>query len=409
MHLRFAVVVSALVGLAFGQTRLPAPTGPYPVGRQMLFWSDPARLEDLGSSAGKPREIAAYAFYPGQSKGSRVEYYPGLAGLENAAETRILRQQFGGAWNAVSAGSIQANAYSEPPLPPGSTKFPVVIFSPGGQAPVLAYQILLEELASHGYVVFGLEHGTDSALIIRPDRSMITYVNRRPADPLPTVAYLEAVRDEAARRSTDIAFSLDRIAQLAKQPGSTFRNRMDLSHIGVFGHSAGGQAAVRACQMDRRLRACLNLDGEMFGVPLGSTEPVPTVLPGTPVLAPVAVVYVAEPAPSDAQLAALSGTRAQYDGWRAAKGKALRAFLLQQSSNETYLITISLPGYVHASFMDMRLFGADPEAVLNHKIAADITRAFFNAQLRRVDRKSGSPFKIAPRDGITVERLGMQR
>jgi dienelactone hydrolase len=296
-------------------------------------------------------------------------------------------------------------------MPPGGAKFPVLIFSPGGQAPVLIYQILLEELASRGYVVFGLEHGTDSALIIRPDRSMITYVNRRPSDSLPTVAYLQTVRDEAARRSVDIVFSLSRIALLARQPGSTFRGRIDLSRIGVFGHSAGGQAAVRACQLDGRLRACLNLDGEMFGVPLGSTEPVPTVLPRKPALAPVAVVYVAEPAPSDAQLAALGGTRAQYDDWRAAKSKALRAFLLQQPSRETYLITIALPGYVHATFMDPRLFGAAPnsEAALNHKNAADISRAFFDAQLSWGDRKSASGFEITPQEGVKVERLGIQR
>ena len=325
---------------------------------------DPAgRRRTHGRQASGSRRLDVY--YPAVANGSHVEYYPGLAGLENAAETRILRLQFGGVWNAVTSGTIRTNAYAAPPMPPGRTKFPVLIFSPGGQAPVLAYQLQLEELASHGYVIFALEHGTDSALIIRPDRTMIPYVSRRPPDPLPTVAYLEAVRDEAIRRTADIVFTLNQISLLAKQPGSVLHNRLDLSRIGVFGHSAGGQAAVRTCQIDARVRACLNQDGEMFGIAVGSTEPVPTVLPGKPTLAPVADIYVAEPLASDAQLAAVNVTRKQFEDWRAAKNRALRGFL-HQNSRESYLITITAPGYAHGTFMDIRLLtpNPDPQATL---------------------------------------------
>jgi len=374
----------------------------------MLLWNDPSRPEDVGPTAGKPREIAAYVYYPAVASGTHVEYYPGLAGLENVPETRILRLQFGGVWNTVTSGTIRTNAYAAPPMP-GRTKFPVLIFSPGGQAPVLAYQLQLEELASHGYVIFGLEHGTDSALIIRPDRTMISYVSRRPPDPLPTVGYLEAVRDEAIRRTADIVFSLNQVSLLAKQTGSVFHNRLDLSRIGVFGHSAGGQAAVRTCQVDVRVRACLNQDGEMFGIALGSTEPIPTVLPGKPTLAPVADIYVAEPLASDAQLAAAKVTRKQFEDWRAAKNSALRSFL-QQNSRESYLITITASGYVHATFMDIRLLttNPDPQAALNHLTGTNVTRAFFDAHLRWGEQKNWSRLATAPGKGIAVERLSIR-
>ena len=409
MRIPLTLIASALLSAAFGETSLPAPTGAFPVGRQMLLWNDPSRPEDVGPAAGKPREIAAYVYYPAVASGTHVEYYPGLAGLENAPETRILRLQFGGVWNAVTSGTIRTNAYAAPPLPAGRVKFPVLIFSPGGQAPVLAYQLQLEELASHGYVIFGLEHGTDSALIIRPDRTMISYVSRRPPDPLPTVGYLEAVRDEAIRRTADIVFSLNQVSLLAKQTGSVFHNRLDLSRIGVFGHSAGGQAAVRTCQVDVRVRACLNQDGEMFGIALGSTEPTPTVLPGKPALAPVADIYVAEPLASDAQLAAAKVTRKQFEDWRAAKNSALRSFL-QQNPRESYLITITASGYVHSTFMDIRLLTAnpDPQAALNHLTGTNITRAFFDAHLRWGEQKNWSRFATAPGKGIAVEKLNIR-
>ena len=96
----------------------------------------------------------------------------------------------------------------------------------------LAYQLQLEELASHGYIVFGLEHGTDSALIVRPDRTLLPYVSRRPPDPgPPTVAGLEDNRSQVIRRTNDIVFAMDQVALLARQAGTRFHERMDLSRF----------------------------------------------------------------------------------------------------------------------------------------------------------------------------------
>jgi Platelet-activating factor acetylhydrolase, isoform II len=397
----------------------------------MVVWSDQTRTEDVGPTAGKAREVAAYVFYPAKpTGGSRVEYYPGLTGLENAPETRLLRQQFGGVWNAVTAGTIRTNSFDAPPMALNPTRFPVLIFSPGQPAPVLAYQLQLEELASHGYVVFGLEHGTDSALIVRPDHTLLPYVSRaQPDEGPPTVAGLEANRDQVIRRTADIVFAMNQIERIAKQPGSfpnahnafavrefpdahnafavrSFRNRLDLSRIGVFGHSQGGKAAIRACQIDTRVRACLNQDGEMFGIPFGSTDPVPSLIPGKPINAPVAVLYVAEPGIPDAQLAAVRVTRRQYEDWRAAKNRALRNFL-QRESRDSLLVTITAPGYVHASFMDIRLLAPNPppQAVTNHRTGMNITRTFFDARFRMGDKKDWATFEASPGEGIKVERL----
>jgi hypothetical protein len=395
------------LGPAFGQISLPAPTGAYPVGRLVLLWSDPARLEDAGPTAGKPREIVTYIFYPGTAAGNRAEYYPGLAGLENAAETKLLRQQFGGAWKDVTGGTIRTNAYDGASMPKGREKFPVLIFSPGAPAPVLAYQIQLEELASHGYVVFALEHGTDSALIIRPDHTLLPYASRREFNPIPpTAAFFEADLKEVIRRTDDVVFVLNQIALLVKKRDSVLGGRLDLSRIGVFGHSEGGKVAIRTCQVDARVRACLNQDGEMFPIPYGSTEPIPSLVPGKLIVPPVAVIYVAEPGPTDAQLAAVHVTRREFDDWRAAKNKALRSFL-QENTRNSHLVTIRAPGYVHASFMDIRLLGSNPapEAVVNQRTGTTITRAFFDDRLHFGDRKGWSQFVRTPGQGITVERL----
>ena len=52
-----------------------------------------------------------------------------------------------------------------------------------------------------------------------------------------------------------------------------FAGHLDLSRIGVFGHSIGGMAAARACQIDSRIRACSDQDSTDD---LGSPFPVST-------------------------------------------------------------------------------------------------------------------------------------
>jgi hypothetical protein len=401
-------VIAFLLGVpAMSQVSLPAPGGSFPVGRTSVLWTDPSRLEDVGPTTGKPREVLAYVYYPAAARGSKVEYFPGLGSIEGANDARFLRQQFGALWNSVVSGAIRTNAYDAPPLASGKKKFPVLIFSPGLLAPVLAYQLQLEELASRGYVIFGLEHGTDSALLVRPDRTLLPYVSRRAPDPgPPTIGGLEASRDQVVRWTADISFALNRIESLAREPNATFRNRLDLSRIGAFGHSEGGKAAVRSCQTDRRVHACLNQDGEMFGIPFNSTNPIPSLLPERSIAPPLAVIYVAEPGIPDSQLAAARVSRAQYEEWRAAKNRALRNFL-KERTRDSYLITIDGPGFVHGSFMDIRLLGSNPspQDVANHQTGIDITRRWFDAELQGGDPKAWNTFTATANAGITIEHL----
>jgi hypothetical protein len=181
----------------------------------------------------------------------------------------------------------------------------------------------LEELASHGYIVVGLEHPYDAALIIRPNHRLISFVDQSPQESgPPTIAGLQADLKEVVRWHADTRFALDQIESLSVKKGSIFFEHLDRSRIGAFGHSLGGKAAARLCQTDPRLGACLNEDGELFGIPFGSNEPVPSVTPEHPTEAPFVDIYVAEQLASDAQLAAVHVTREQFENWRRSKTEA---------------------------------------------------------------------------------------
>ena len=73
--------------------------------------------------------------------------------------------------------------------------------------------------------------------------------------------YLAALKntDQVVKRWTlDAKYALD---HLPKRRGRRAAARLDLSRLGVAGHSMGGVAGAQFCVEDRRCKAALNLDG----------------------------------------------------------------------------------------------------------------------------------------------------
>jgi fermentation-respiration switch protein FrsA (DUF1100 family) len=390
---------------------LPKPTGPFAVGRTILWWTDQSRREDALPLVDARREVVAFVYYPANATGINADYYPGLTGLGPVPETKIIEKHFGSAWPAVAAGRVRSRAYVDAPFSKAAGLCPVLVFSPGASAPLAIYSIQLEELASHGYVVVGLEHPYDTALVIRPDHRLIPFVDQMPqqAGP-PAVAGLQADLQEVVRWTADTKFALDQIETLSQRPDTRFVGRLDLSRIGLFGHSLGGKVAARLCQADSRIGACMNQDGEMFGIPFGGTEPISSLHAGQPTKAPFVDIYAAEPLATDAQLAAVHVTRTQFDNWRNSKTEALRAFL-RRNTWASYLVVVKRPEFTHGTFMDIaqldaNIAGTDAsQARSNLEVATRLTRAFFDATLKR-QHESWDEFLQRPPNGITVEPYG---
>jgi predicted dienelactone hydrolase len=69
-------------------------------------------------------------------------------------------------------------------------------------------------------------------------------------------------------RARDAVFVLDQLARLGEND-PLLGGHLDLSRVGVFGHSIGGIAAGEAARLDARFRAVANLDGLISGQPIG--------------------------------------------------------------------------------------------------------------------------------------------
>jgi len=104
----------------------------------------------------------------------------------------------------------------------------------------------------------------------------------------------------------DIRFLLDEMAIInAEDP--FFAEHLDLTRIGVLGHSFGG-AAGAAASIDKRIKAVVNMDGSLFGLVAFDGFSQPYLL-----MEEQSSEFVPEGEPSDTELAAQGLTREEYE------------------------------------------------------------------------------------------------
>ena len=74
-----ALLVVALIYLVVQCSKdvtLPAPSGPYGVGRLITTWTDPSRQETLAGTPGQYRTLAVWISYPAEHDGAPLPYMP---------------------------------------------------------------------------------------------------------------------------------------------------------------------------------------------------------------------------------------------------------------------------------------------------------------------------------------------
>src|SRR3989442_13336699 len=128
---------------------------------------------------------------------------------------------------------------------------PVVLFSPGFGVERELYAGLVEDLASHGYVVVAIAHPHDASIVQFPDGHVVI-----PRTQMDIAAAL-------AVRVADTRFVLAQLARLGRS--GPFAGLLDLGHVGMFGHSLGGATAASTMLVDPRIDAGADLDGLLFG------------------------------------------------------------------------------------------------------------------------------------------------
>jgi predicted dienelactone hydrolase len=128
----------------------------------------------------------------------------------------------------------------------------VLIFSSILGIPPPAESAIVNDVASHGFVVVSIYHTYVTGPVGFSDGELVVeYVDNPLQDTLPiTVADIHFVRDQVE----DLAVSDPR-----------FENALDLDRVGVFGFALGGTSAAEASVDEPRFLAALNIDGPAMG------------------------------------------------------------------------------------------------------------------------------------------------
>lgn len=253
-------LVAVALPIAIPIPKLLPPTGPYAIGTVTYYLRDDGRAETYSPTPGGSRELMVQIWYPAvaDDNAPRAPYLPdyAIAAPAIAAELHLPGFMFSHL-NLVLTEARQGAAFVAE-----NGRFPLLIFSHGVRAGFRSQNSSqIQELVSHGYVVAALDHTYGGLFTVFPDGRVVFFNNDTifggDYTNLPDAARLIGVWAD------DIGFLLDEMARWdggEGEGGRVFNGRLDLTQVGVFGHSTGGGAAVTFCNRDSRCRAVVGLD-----------------------------------------------------------------------------------------------------------------------------------------------------
>ena len=152
---------------------LTKPQGKYAVGTQVFRWIDSTRTEQITKDPFDKRNVIVQAWYPTQQdvKGSHSLYLDGLPNLP---------PKVGPIPSFLLEHYDQINTYAVANATPlkAQRKWPVVLFLPGYGAARAFYTSLAVGLASHGYVIFCLDHPYEAAITQLANGKLATTIEK---------------------------------------------------------------------------------------------------------------------------------------------------------------------------------------------------------------------------------------
>jgi predicted dienelactone hydrolase len=239
---------------------LPEPSGLFPVGTTSFFWVDESREEHYADTDSSPkRQIMVQAWYPA-APGSEALTAPYLEGLPLIAESLGRRYNLP-PFLFSYIEMMKTNAYLDAPLAGAEPGYPVLIFSHGWFGYRSQSTYLMEELASHGYIIFSADHTHGALATVFPDGEVVLSNSEALPSGVPEAQYKLAIQKLGDTWVGDLRFILDQVEHLnSGKLASPFAGQLDLTRLGIFGHSTGGGAAVEACWLDERCQTGLALD-----------------------------------------------------------------------------------------------------------------------------------------------------
>ncbi len=234
---------------------LPQPNGCHPVGTRTVVLRDPHRSRDL----------LVTMWYPAVEGTSALAPYMDKKTADALAEEWKLQPDF--------QRLVRTHARLLAPIAEGGP-FPVVLLEHGSSVVPAIYTVLAEGLASSGFVVVATNHPPDSLISVFPDGHELKFTPYWPAeaDRRTQGVAIGKFADEVL--VADVRFVLDQLQEMNSHD-HFWHAHLDLSEVGIVGHSMGGTTAALATQEEPRILAGVNLDGSTYPGMNADVRPVP--------------------------------------------------------------------------------------------------------------------------------------
>ena len=238
---------------------LPPLTGRFEVGTISVDMIDPARDEIYTLDPDDKRQIIIQLWYPADvaPDAPRAPWIGDIAIGGPAIARTLGLPGFLLDHIALARTHSVASANVSDALP----RYPVLVFSHGlgGLRNQNTFQV--EELASHGYIVVGIDHTYGAAVTVFADGRVALFGDVLPSDPDDEAGFIRAAQTLVDVWAGDVQFVFDQLERFNNgELDPRFADRIDLDRIGVLGHSTGAGAAVEVCYRDVRCKVGLGMD-----------------------------------------------------------------------------------------------------------------------------------------------------
>ena len=370
------IIAAALPSLLPVPQPLP-PSGPHAIGTYNLYRLDSDRREIYSDDPNAQRELLIQVWYP-------TDLNPAAKQAPYMENSDIFGPALADFFNLPSflfdhLNLAQTVASANVPLATGDEAYPLILFSHGLNGFRGQNTTVVQELVSHGYVVATVDHTYGNVVSVFPDgRSIFRSPDLFTEEGNPPHTGQTLVQVWAQ----DLAFVLDELTGLNQDTGGEWNGRLDLSRVGVFGHSTGGGATATFCQQDMRCTAGLGLDSWLV--------PAPDDIETKPPLQPFMLI----------------NTPTWIGEANAARGQRIFAAL----PNQATLITIA--GADHYDFSDLPLFSplthqlgltGTIDGTLMTEILNRYILAFFDSTLRG---QASELLMASPYDEVEIVKNG---
>jgi len=258
----------ALATSGIEDTYLLKPTGVYGVGYQDVFLlntnicPDAFYQKNINENDFSPsnkrhcHEIALRIYYPSR-KDIQLgdEYYaPYLTSqIDWFVKKLSLSEQDVAKLNTVLKVKTYTFANAKPV---DKQKFPIILFMPGSGTPAQAYNNIISDLVSNGYIVVGINSLFTNGALQLSNGHIVS-----PPNP-----YSDA--DGRMENISDLKFVLDHLAEIEYK--ANLKKQMDFSNVGLMGHSRGAMSIVNLIKLQenqayKNIKAIILMDpGDML-------------------------------------------------------------------------------------------------------------------------------------------------